>query len=191
MTLGRLRLGTWLAALLPALGLAALVVKAEVAVHTGPSFRIPIRGYDPRDLLEGQYLRFQFDFDWQGSDSCHSALLVPVPLDAAGFAPRQPPPQAGCCLCLFRTRADGFNPKVRQVDCEEPRTNCDGWIRARDVVPPLRYFVPENRAKDLERALASGNASIEVGLPPSGTPAVKQLYLGDKPWREALPQKRE
>ena len=55
-----------LSALLPVLGLALLVMRGELARHGKPTFRLPIAGYDPRDLISGHYLRYQYELDWQG-----------------------------------------------------------------------------------------------------------------------------
>jgi uncharacterized membrane-anchored protein len=184
MSAAKHRLWTWFAALLPMLGLVALVVRAEVAVHFGATYRIPIRGYDPRDIFRGQYLRYEFDFDWQEDASCPSAGLGDGEIQAPARHLQRP--EAGCCLCLTRTLPNGFNPKVRQVDCADGGITCDDWIHSSDVIPPLRYFVPENRAEDLQRALSTEHPSIEISLPRSGKPAIKELYLGDKPWRKVL-----
>lgn len=178
------RLWSWIAGLLPMLGLCVLVARAEVAVRSGPTFRIPIRGYDPRDLIHGQYLRYQFDFNWVGGDDCRF-LSSSDELAVTGIVRTL---QSGCCLCLTRT-SDGFNPNVRHVDCDSVEATCDGRIAVSDVTPPLRYFVPEDRAMELQHALGDSETrapSVEFALPPSGKPAIKELYLGAEPWRDAL-----
>lgn len=185
MRLWQRQIGTWAAVLLPVLGLSGLVAKAELAVRSGPSFRIPISGFDPRDPIHGRFLRYQYDFDWRGGDSCHGPVSVSGEVEIAARELQRPGPQYGCCLCLTRSRADGFNPSVRQVDCEESKSSCDGWLRASEMMPPQRYFVPEDRALELEQALTNTRASIEVVVSPNGSPAIKELYLGDRPWREA------
>lgn len=174
----------WLAGLLPAFGLCVLVARAEMAVHGGPTFRIPIRGYDPRDMIHGQYLRYQFDFNWIGGDDCRLSSAS----EEAAVAGIVRTLQSGCCLCLTRT-SEGSNPNVRHIDCDNPEPSCDGRISVNDVTPPLRYFVPEDRAQELDRALSESETrrpSVEFVLPPSGKPAIKELYLGAEPWRDAL-----
>jgi len=178
------RLWSWIAGLLPVLGLCVLVSRAEVAVHSGPIFRVPIRGYDPRDMIHGQYLRYQFDFNWAGADDCR-LLSSSDELAVTGSVRTL---QSGCCLCLTRT-SDGFNPNVRHADCDSVEPTCDGRIAVTDVMPPLRYFIPEDRAQELQSALSDSEtrpASVEFALPPSGKPAIKELYLGTEPWRDAL-----
>lgn len=165
---------TMLAVLVPVLGLAVLVGRAEYAVRGGPVWTIPIEGYDPRDLLHGQYLRYQYRLHWQGRDTCglvseYEHALAP-----------------GCCLCLTRAGAGGFDPYVRQIQCGDPMMRCEGVLRAETMMPPLRYFVPELRAQDIEAALRTHDAAIELVAGPTGEPAVRELMLDRRPWREVL-----
>ncbi|MDD3371475.1 MAG: GDYXXLXY domain-containing protein [Alphaproteobacteria bacterium] len=46
---------------LPVVGVLSLVAQKEIAIAQAQTVRIPIKGYDPRSLLYGHYLRFQFD----------------------------------------------------------------------------------------------------------------------------------
>jgi hypothetical protein len=165
---------TLLAVLVPVLGLAALVGRAEYAVRHGLVWTIPIEGHDPRDLLHGQYLQYQYRLRWQGIDTCGVGqygghALVP-----------------GCCLCLTRDTADGYDPFVRQVLCEAAADQCQGSLRAEGMLPPQRYFVPEDRAKALESALRAHEAAIELTASPTGEPAVRELLLDRRPWRDVL-----
>jgi hypothetical protein len=165
---------TMLAALVPVLGLAVLVGRAEYAVRHGPVWTIPIEGHDPRDLLHGQYLQYRYRLRWQGADTC----------GVGTFGTREPVP--GCCLCLTRDGASGHDPFVRQVTCEEAQGQCDGSLRAEGMTAPQRYFVPEDRAQALESALRAHYAAIELAASPSGEPAVRELLLDRKPWRDVL-----
>lgn len=171
------RVNRWLqiAVVVPVVGLVGLIARAEFGLRSGPSFRIPIAGFDPRDLLHGHYFSYQYAFNWQGASNCGSEReSVPQPtLDPA------------CCLCLTRVEGSVQNPEVRQVWCEEART-CDGWLRTNFVQPPLRYFVPEDRAEALEKALQDRKASLELNSDPRGQPRIHDLYLDDRPWRDAL-----
>ncbi len=163
-----------IAVLIPIVGLLFLVGRAEFAARSGPTWHIPIGGFDPRDLLHGRYLRYQFRFNWQGQSDCGGQVTAGQPdLDPA------------CCLCLTRTNDLGIDPAVRQISCDEVE-RCDGWLRAEAVEPPLRYFVPEERAPELEAALTELEASLELTCGPSGTPAIIELYLDGAPWRQRL-----
>lgn len=165
---------TLLAVLVPVLGLAALVGRAEYATRNGPVWTIPIEGYDPRDLLHGQYLQYGYRLRWQGNDTCGAR-----PYGGHELAP-------GCCLCLTRDGATGYDPFVRQVECSSAPGICEGTLRAETMQPPQRWFVPEDRAQALESALRAHDAAIELAVSPSGEPAVRELLLDRRPWRDVL-----
>ena len=55
----------WLAALaLPLIGLGAGWAVTHTQAQQGTDWDVPIRGYDPRDLLRGHYITFRYD--WPG-----------------------------------------------------------------------------------------------------------------------------
>jgi len=155
-----------LAAVVPVVGLLGLVAKAELATRSGPTWTVPIQGYDPRDLLHGHYLRYASDFDWQDGAACGDADH----------------PEAGCCLCLTET---GGEPQVRQIRCDEAPA-CDGWLDAGSVAPPLRYYVPETSALDLERALREHVSAVTFTSGRSGEPAIGALTLDGRAWQDVL-----
>lgn len=163
-----------LAVLIPLLGLMGLIARAELALRAGEAFRIPITGYDPRDLLHGHYLQYSYAFDWRGQSTCGAA---------EGGRPAALTP--GCCVCLTRGAIEQATPAARQLDCDEAR-RCDGWLRTEPLLPPLRYFVPEQHAKQLERALLARSAALEVTCGPEGQAALGELYLDGQPWRELV-----
>jgi GDYXXLXY motif protein len=166
----------WLqvAVALPLLGLVVMIARAEVALRSGPSFRIPIAGYDPRDLLSGHYLQYRFAFDWQGESTC-GAVEGGTPADLDG----------SCCICLT-SEVDGRRlTPARQVRCDETAL-CDGWLVASSIAPPLRYFVPERHAAAIEDALRGRQASLGVTCGPNGQPAIGDLFLDGRPWRDVI-----
>lgn len=165
---------TMLAVLVPVLGLAMLVGRAEYASSHGRAWTIPIEGFDPRDLLHGQYLQYRYRLRWQGLDTCGVGQY-----GGHELAP-------SCCLCLTHDTADGYDPFVRQVMCEEAPGQCEGTLRSDAMMPPQRYFVPEDRAQDLESALRTHDAALELTASPQGQPAVRELMLDRRPWRDVL-----
>lgn len=163
----------WLATLLPVLGLLALVVRSELA-QRGAQFRLAIAGYDPRDLISGHYLNYRYDLAWQGEPSCG--------VKSAGSEPYL---DASCCVCLTRQGEHPAGAVAQQVSCSEVQ-RCAGWLYAEQLQPPQRYYVPEDRAGELERALAERKAAVDVVVSPAGKAAVGELYLDGAPWRTAL-----
>lgn len=165
---------TVVAVAIPLLGLLAMVGRAEYVVATSPTWRFEIDGYDPRDLLHGHYLQVRYRLNASGPHDCGFARSGPdLDLDPA------------CCLCLTRSDPDGIDPPVRQTTCDTAPT-CDGWIRADRMLPPVRYFVPEDRALELETALRQRQGALELQIDRDGRPAIRQLYLDGEPWRDQV-----
>jgi hypothetical protein len=164
-----------LAVTLPMFGLLVLVARAEVLLRSGTSFRIAIQGYDPRDLLRGHYLQYAFELDWRGASTCGalSAAGMPTGLDPS------------CCVCLTSDVGSNGLAEARQVACDQV-SRCDGWLTAASIAPPLRYFVPERQASELEEALRGRRASLSVTCGPGGARAIGELYLDGRPWRELM-----
>lgn len=163
---------TLIGVLVPVLGLAALVGRAEFATRDAPRFILPIQGFDPRDLLHGQYLSYQYRLRWLGPHTCGDS--------------DNPEPVHGCCVCLTRSGADGFDPFARQIECEAPDASCEAIVRADTMVAPLRYFVPEASAAALEDALRTRDAAVEVNEAPGHGLAVGDLLLDRRPWRDVV-----
>jgi GDYXXLXY motif protein len=162
----------WLqaAVMLPLLGLLVMIARAEVLLRSGASFVVPIKGYDPRDLLHGHYLQYSFDFDWQGESTCGTSQPgKAVDLDTS------------CCVCLS---AGATVARARQVRCDQV-ANC-AWLSGSALAPPLRYFVPERQAAELEQALRERHAAVSLTCGPDGQPAIGDLYVDGRPWRELL-----
>lgn len=166
---------TKVAVIIPLLGLMLLMARAEFAIRSGPTWQVSIEGYDPRDLLHGRYLRFRYRLNWQGPDTC-------------GEGDRDEDERTldrGCCLCLTRDNREGVDPPVRQVWCDDV-DSCDGWLRADSVAGGQRYFVPEDRARELEAALRDRDAALELTCGPNGDPAIRDLLLDGRPWRDVI-----
>lgn len=51
---------------LPILFLGMWGVSLKIQMNSGIEVRLPIRGYDPRDLLSGHYIQYQID--WENAD---------------------------------------------------------------------------------------------------------------------------
>jgi len=67
------------AAVLLALGLVGLVVREGVARAHGQEVLLPIEAYDPRSLLSGHYLQFQFRETLAADAACPPGTETPPP----------------------------------------------------------------------------------------------------------------
>ncbi len=169
---------TLVALAIPILGMLAVVGRAEFASRGGVVWTIPIEGFDPRDPLHGQYLEYRYRVRWHGPNTCGDDSANPV-FDVV---------RTGCCLCLQTDRDSRVDPGVRQIHCDERPPDCDAVVQADPLSGRQRYFVPEDRAQDLERALRDRPAAIEFRVAADGLPATGELLLDGRPWRDALGQ---
>ena len=113
-----------------------LTVQSASDLTGNPVIKVKINGYDPRDLLHGQYLMFRYDWNWnkEAPNNCNSDK---------------------CCLCIEAKEVD---PKVNVQQCTDAKVNptCAHIIKGQSYGtadfygPPTQYFVDENKALPLE-----------------------------------------
>lgn len=126
--MSRARLLLLAALVLPLAGLGWAWAGLERLSRTGSEWEVPVRGYDPRDLLQGHYLAYSYD--WPGEVGPRSNRW-----DAPGE------------LCLL-----GTPPKLAGVEPAHGQS-CPARLRAADSAGG-RYYLPRERALDLQRRLA-------------------------------------
>lgn len=131
---------------IPVLVLCGLVVKAELDKRHGPVWIMKVEGYDPRDILRGQYVLFRFDWNWvrQPDKDCQN-----------------------CCVCL-NDKEGVENPVAEIMHCDrrkEELKSCTSVIRHWDnaqrasnrrrepYMNSYRYYLQEDHARALQRRL--------------------------------------
>lgn len=124
-----------LATVFPLIGLAALWAHSDYDSRQGTEWDVPIRGYDPRDLLRGHYVEFRYD--WPGLE------------DDRAFG------SSFDRLCIY-----GASPTIERVVKIAEGEPCDNLVVAnihrvygdQDLVRG-RLYVDQNRARELETRL--------------------------------------
>lgn len=147
----------WCALLLPIVAFAAMVVRAELLRAAGPVFHIAIAGYDPRDLLQGHYLRYRLQ--WPADGTCHGAT---------------------CCLCL---RISGVHTKV---ECGVVNAACDAQLGHQTVEQRREFFIQEDAGPALEQAIQRGQGTMALNITPNGQVQVHELFIDGVPHRRWL-----
>jgi len=171
---------------LPLVALGALIGEQEAKLASAAVLNVPLRGYDPRDLLRGHYMLGRLDWDWERE---------PAPAKDAFDVDG-----AACVLA-----ADGPKPRLRFVAAWQSGDRADddcrlmivgrGWPRqgstpARFVPASLddgngnvKLFVPEARATDLENLLMRrpGALTVDLAVRPDGSAAIKALRVDGQP----------
>lgn len=148
------------ALLFPILALAALTDYKRSVLTFGTEVTLPITGYDPRDLLAGHYLIYQVDYGVNGI--CQGTYAE----KKIGF------------ICLDEPKQFSF---TRPEPCRNLIRGVCNFSRFEAGIE--RYYVPQERALELEQKVRSKSASIVLSLPSSGQAQVKDLLIDGKPWQ--------
>jgi uncharacterized membrane-anchored protein len=149
-------------AALPLVVIALGVARAEAHLASADTWLVDIEGYDPRDLLHGRYLRFRVKLPWQGSD--------------CGY-------DEECHACLMRDPEGG----VASAKAVRGRgaSSCDGILESKYVTMPHRFYIPEARARQLEKQLREAarqdRAQAEFAISADGRALIKAVRLHGKP----------
>ena len=70
-----------LAIIIQLIVLSSFVVRYELLKSTGKTIYIPLRGYDPTDILRGDYVRLSYELPYSGSTQSYSSeqqYLIPI-----------------------------------------------------------------------------------------------------------------
>jgi hypothetical protein len=154
------------AIVLPLVTIVLGVVRAEVHYARSRDFTFAVAGYDPRDLLRGQYLRYTLVLDEQPGNGCSDG-------------------DEECCLCLSERGAQTV-ADVKRMACSEARAQCDGLMHTKYLATLHRYYIAESAAKQglfspAAQDAASSSARIVLAIDGAGEPQVKVLTLNGKP----------
>ena len=142
------------ALLLPMLWAAGSWAVNQRAIGAGGSWVIPVEGYDPRDLIRGQHVRFRYAWEVRGDGAlCRNQ---------------------NCDLCLSRDgetvvaqiHASGAQCRNR-VDLRQSGITVSQTFRDGPVFNS-RIFVSESSAPQLEEMLRQGGVEVEATLTPDG-----------------------
>lgn len=156
--------------LLPVIGITLLLVHTQYQASTGLVYRVKIKGYDPRDLLHGHYLRYTFDLPDKASYRKH------IYFPAAKY-------------CFIHSETTDFNLKI--ISDNADTTKCSSVINYSKIKGSHKYFIPEDYALELERKLRNNKVAATVDLIINNTKnfTVGQLYFDDQSWEKVLIKK--
>ena len=119
--------------------LVPLIVPIALTVyhanHSPEEWRLPIRGYDPRDILRGRYIQFRYDFSGVEDELRNTGIL-----------------------CLSGSRK---NPTIAAGKSDR----CDQQIRFNNgLLGAQRFYIPESIANEADRLVRGNFEDISVGV---------------------------
>jgi len=148
-----------IALMIPIFTLALISANKQYNLMRGEEFIFPIVGYDPRDLLSGHYLTYQIDYGISGI--CNPFLEV----------------NRKAYICLS-SKVFSYYPVP---NC---KTQIQGVCNYSNFEAGIeRFYVPENRAQDLDMKIRSHSAAISLSITSEGKAQVKDLLINGKSWR--------
>lgn len=167
---------------LPVLALAALVGQQEYLLAHAQILNVPLRGYDPRDLLQGHYIAGQFDWDWESeptdarADGAACVLAGDAPKPRLRFVPGWTPGDplgSGCRMMvagLGWPGRSGVPARFAPVGIDQGNGN-------------VNIYVPEERAIELETLIRNrpGALTVDLAVRPNGRAGIAGLRVDGKP----------
>lgn len=130
-----------------------IMLTLNILSYSNTEYRVKITGYDPRDLLRGHYLVFQYAWPENTTNQCSKEN----PKD--------------CCAC-FHDQTESAPISFMPCDKKPELQSCRNSLRMthfwNNTLQPhenlRRYYIPEQHASQLESMLISGKHQFEVGL---------------------------
>lgn len=169
---------------LPVIIMGLLIASNIHNQKNGEQWRIPVTGYDPRDLLRGHYLTFRYDWNWRDK-------IQENKNERANCVGRE------CALCL--QRSDEEITHIAYVDSVENARQCDSFIKGRSynmnnfsisggAYGLQRYYIPEKNARQLDQMLRQNDSNydfeIEMRISDTGRAFIEGMYIDDQPLEE-------
>ena len=151
------------ALIFPILCLAGFVLWNVWVAAQGQKLTLPIRGFDPRDLLAGHYLAYRIEYGFEslctGSKNQHEKKTYIC------FAPKKilgARPQAAECR------------KYLKGVCKNGRfeTGLD------------RFYIPQKHARKLEQAVINKRGEVILSLDGIGGAAITDLLIDGLSWEK-------
>lgn len=167
--MARYKNGLVIASILLAIAAPLLMaIKSHNDQKTYPVVKVEIEPYDPRDLLYGHYMIFQYKWNLGDTASIKSCQ------------------GKDCCLCLEEGAQD---PKATVMACRPDKpAHCAHMLKGsfygdRFDIGLNRYYVDETVALPLENLFRNKKERFHVGLSisPNGKAILEKLYVGTRP----------
>ena len=158
----RSKVWTVAALLIPILALASLAIWKQSVLMRGRTVKLPITGFDPRDLLAGNFLRYRVVYGVK--NLCYESSSKPK----EGYVCLKPP--------FFEYGYPHYVdvcPLFIKGKCQSGRFHSG----------LERFYIPVQYARPLEKAVISGDGAIRVAISSTGHAVVEELFIEDKPWK--------
>ncbi|MBN2107492.1 MAG: GDYXXLXY domain-containing protein [Deltaproteobacteria bacterium] len=160
------------AVVFPIVVLLGLMFSKQARLAQGSQVILPIEGFDPRDLLSGHYLTYRINYGaspdcsrGQGGGqklyACLSEEFGPEDFYRARFISQDDMADSDCTLFIAG--------------------RCENGRFAAGIE---KFYIPEQYAAPLDRAVRTGKGKIVLKVSGSGSAVIQDLLIDGKSWRE-------
>lgn len=154
----------------PILALMLLTAYKHYKVNYGKEIIIPIRGFDPRNLLSGHYLIYQLDLNIANySDEDHNKKDVYLGVNQ---------------LANYKVRSTILHNYHAGLNSKYDIILKGSFKRNRFTSGIERFYIPEKYSRKLDRVVRNRQGKIIVSVDSKGKAYIKDLLINNKSWRE-------
>ena len=154
------------ALLFPIVVLAANTWMYQQQRTSGETFKFPIEGFDPRDMLSGHYLQYQVNYGVPSGNGCPTSDISAV-------------------LCLRPERRVYPSDEFTNNHCEVfLHGSCDANSNFNAGLE--RFYIPEEYALKLEQSIVNKQGEIEVSIDKRGNAAILDLLINGQAWKTSI-----
>ncbi len=140
--------------LLPLLGYLASIALAERELQGAEIVEVSIEGFDPRDVLRGQYIRYRL------------STLYRLPSKERWSAD---------AACLIPSENAPYTLSLHKKS--NPPSACQHAIPIQFAREQHRYFIQQDQARSIEKIVQAGQGSISLALISKDRVVVRELLL--------------
>lgn len=165
---------TWLIIgfMIPVVALMAMVAQNSLARKSGIEVVLPIEGYDPRNLLSGHYVTYRVLYS-DDRTQCYGEDRKAI-------------------MCLNQV-AGRWQGSLLNDSASATISRCHAHIVGRCQSGRFsagieRFFIPEQFAMKLDKAVRAKQGELILSVSPQGKPIIKDLRLNGLPWRDYVAQ---
>ena len=161
---------------IPVFILLGWTLSVQAMISGGTKLDLPVRGYDPRDILAGHYLSVEVDYDAFPSD-CKKNEKEKGIQRVKGQEPWQ---KRAAFFCADTGR-------VLLGDVSDCKTFIKGYCRYNRFHDDIsRFYIPEKMSRTLEKAVRDkqNNPMLRLSVTPDGRAFPTELILQNMPFKE-------
>jgi uncharacterized membrane-anchored protein len=153
-----------------------ITIYKHAKVTMGQEIILPVSGFDPRNILSGHYLIYRIDYGITNDTECGDW---------------ESNRKAYVCLNKDSDKPDSYRSSIFAYNTDDDiiAGECTAIIkgrceRGRFTAGIEKFYIPEERAQFLDRAVRSGQGKIVLSVTRGGSAAVKDLLIDGKSWKK-------